>query len=295
MKPVIAVTGGVERFWRSGGAPWPMLDTVSAGMRETGGRNAGCGESRRGISDDESGGPPRCHRARCLIAGIADYGDTRKIVDAKGTARRGRPQRRTHGLRPGRGFHARMVCGTCNMNVAEHAAGQPLRTAAATKTGARAAGLGIDSSAWPEVRRLTFRPTSLAAKAGMDALAVLYARELALWASKPQPLRRERLPGWAPTTSRMPACPPTNSVQRSTRQDLIKGYGKKIQGRLRRYRARTTPTLARLRKPSRRVVDAPFGKRPFRVHIDPTQDGAEVAFRSHRPGSTGDAPPGPAR
>jgi hypothetical protein len=26
------------------------------------------------------------------------------------------------------------------------------------------------------------------------------------------------------------------------------------------------------------VVDMPFGKRPFRVHIDPTQDGAEVAF-----------------
>jgi NAD(P)-dependent dehydrogenase (short-subunit alcohol dehydrogenase family) len=25
-----------------------------------------------------------------------------------------------------------------------------------------------------------------------------------------------------------------------------------------------------------RVVDAPFGKRPFRVHVDPTQDGAEV-------------------
>jgi hypothetical protein len=27
-----------------------------------------------------------------------------------------------------------------------------------------------------------------------------------------------------------------------------------------------------------KVVDAPFGKRPFRVHVDPTQDGAEVAF-----------------
>jgi hypothetical protein len=25
-----------------------------------------------------------------------------------------------------------------------------------------------------------------------------------------------------------------------------------------------------------KVVDAPFGKRPFRVHIDPTEDGAEV-------------------
>jgi hypothetical protein len=27
-----------------------------------------------------------------------------------------------------------------------------------------------------------------------------------------------------------------------------------------------------------RVVDTPFGKRPFRVHIDPTEDGADVAF-----------------
>src|SRR5438876_3865640 len=31
-----------------------------------------------------------------------------------------------------------------------------------------------------------------------------------------------------------------------------------------------------LRTLSSRVVDAPFGKRPFRVHYDPTQDGAEV-------------------
>ena len=26
------------------------------------------------------------------------------------------------------------------------------------------------------------------------------------------------------------------------------------------------------------VVDMPFGKRPFRVHIDPSQDGADVGF-----------------
>ena len=25
-----------------------------------------------------------------------------------------------------------------------------------------------------------------------------------------------------------------------------------------------------------RVVDTPFGKRPFRVHVDPSQDGAEI-------------------
>jgi hypothetical protein len=25
-----------------------------------------------------------------------------------------------------------------------------------------------------------------------------------------------------------------------------------------------------------KIVDTPFGKRPFRVHVDPTEDGAEV-------------------
>jgi hypothetical protein len=25
-----------------------------------------------------------------------------------------------------------------------------------------------------------------------------------------------------------------------------------------------------------KIVETPFGKRPFRVHVDPTQDGAEV-------------------
>jgi hypothetical protein len=29
-------------------------------------------------------------------------------------------------------------------------------------------------------------------------------------------------------------------------------------------------------RPIVRVVDLPFGKRPFRVHIDPAEDGAEI-------------------
>jgi hypothetical protein len=28
-----------------------------------------------------------------------------------------------------------------------------------------------------------------------------------------------------------------------------------------------------------RVVDTPFGNRPFRVHIDPTEDGTSVGFK----------------
>ena len=41
---------------------------------------------------------------------------------------------------------------------------------------------------------------------------------------------------------------------------------------------RPTRTLCRVADAIVEVVDMPFGKRPFRVHIDPTQDGADVAF-----------------
>ena len=50
-----------------------------------------------------------------------------------------------------------------------------------------------------------------AAKAGMDAMAVQYARELALWESKPRSSFPAHSPG-APITSRIPAGPPTSSA-----------------------------------------------------------------------------------
>ena len=56
-----------------------------------------------------------------------------------------------------------------------------------------------------------------------------------------------------------------------------KGYGKKIQEAF----AAIVPDDADVGAVAEaivKVVDAPLGKRPFRVHIDPTQDGAEVAF-----------------
>ncbi len=36
------------------------------------------------------------------------------------------------------------------------------------------------------------------------------------------------------------------------------------------------PADADVAKAIVKVVDMPFGKRPFRVHIDPAQDGAEI-------------------
>src|SRR5258708_2454689 len=56
-----------------------------------------------------------------------------------------------------------------------------------------------------------------------------------------------------------------------------KGYGKKIQEA---FAAIVPPDAdaGAVAEAIVEVVDAPFGKRPFRVHVDPTQDGADVAF-----------------
>jgi len=44
-----------------------------------------------------------------------------------------------------------------------------------------------------------------------------------------------------------------------------------------RWRGRATQfTPGEVAEAIARVVDTPFGKRPFRVHIDPSEDGAEI-------------------
>jgi hypothetical protein len=56
-----------------------------------------------------------------------------------------------------------------------------------------------------------------------------------------------------------------------------KGYGKKIQEAFGAIVPEDADVGA-VAEAIVKVVDAPFGKRPFRVHIDPAQDGAEVTF-----------------
>jgi NAD(P)-dependent dehydrogenase (short-subunit alcohol dehydrogenase family) len=115
-----------------------------------------------------------------------------------------------------------------------------------------------------------------AAKAGMDALAVLYARELALWGIETSII----VPGafTKGTNHFAHAGVPADKARLAEYEaGPYKGYGKKIQEAF----AAIVPEDADVDGVAAaivKVVDAPFGKRPFRVHIDPTQDGAEVAF-----------------
>lgn len=113
-----------------------------------------------------------------------------------------------------------------------------------------------------------------AAKAGMDALAVVSARELTRWgietsivvpgaftggtnhfAHSGRPADTERVAEYE------------NGPYKNFADDVMKGF------------ASIVPPEADVEAVAEaivRLVDTPFGKRPFRVHVDPSQDGAEV-------------------
>jgi NAD(P)-dependent dehydrogenase (short-subunit alcohol dehydrogenase family) len=113
-----------------------------------------------------------------------------------------------------------------------------------------------------------------AAKAAMDALAVSYAAELTRWGIETSIV----VPGafTAGTNHFANAGSPGDKARVAEYEagpyarlgdDILKGL------------AATAPADADVAEVARaivKVVDMPFGKRPFRVHIDPAQDGAEI-------------------
>jgi len=115
-----------------------------------------------------------------------------------------------------------------------------------------------------------------AAKAAMDSLAVLYARELSRWGIE--------------TTIVVPGAftRGTNHFAHSGRPadearvaeyeaGPYAGFGEQVQkafAAIVPHDADPAPVADKIVE----VVDMPFGERPFRVHYDPTQDGADVGF-----------------
>src|SRR5580700_3117947 len=115
-----------------------------------------------------------------------------------------------------------------------------------------------------------------AAKAGMDALAVVYSRELARWGIETSII----VPGaFTGGTNHFAHSGTPADKERAAEYEAgpYKDYGKKI---LAAFAAIVPPDAdaGAVAEAIVKVVDAPFGNRPFRVHIDPTQDGADVAF-----------------
>lgn len=115
-----------------------------------------------------------------------------------------------------------------------------------------------------------------AAKSGMDALAVCYARELAPFGIESSIV----VPGAFTTGTNhfVNAGQPGDAARAAA---YATGYPEGFADRMRDALAATVPedaNPAEVAAAVTRLVDAPHGKRPFRVHIDPANDGAAVAF-----------------
>jgi NAD(P)-dependent dehydrogenase (short-subunit alcohol dehydrogenase family) len=113
-----------------------------------------------------------------------------------------------------------------------------------------------------------------AAKAGMDSLAVSYAGELARWGIETSIV----VPGaFTQGTNHFAHAgkPADEAVTKLYDQGPTHDFSEVAFKGL----ASLEPADADPEAVARAivaVVDAPFGKRPFRVHIDPSQDGAEI-------------------
>src|SRR5882672_6758784 len=115
-----------------------------------------------------------------------------------------------------------------------------------------------------------------AAKAGMDAMAVVYARELTRWGIETSIVVPGAFTGG--TNHFAHSGRPADKVRvaeyesgpyKGFAEDVMKGFASIVP---------PDADAAAVGEAIVKVVDAPFGKRPFRVHVDPTEDGADVAF-----------------
>lgn len=115
-----------------------------------------------------------------------------------------------------------------------------------------------------------------AAKAAMDSIAVQYARELTRWGIETSIIVPGAFTGGTNHFSHS-GRPADEARLAEYEAGPYAGFGEQVQKAF----AEIVPADADVSLVADAivdVVDAPFGKRPFRVHIDPTQDGAEVGF-----------------
>ena len=115
-----------------------------------------------------------------------------------------------------------------------------------------------------------------AAKAGMDAMAVVYARELTRWGIETSIIVPGAFTGG--TNHFAHAGSPADTARVAEYEGgPYAGFGKQVREA---FAAIVPPDAdaSAVADAIVRVVGMPFGKRPFRTHIDPTQDGADVAF-----------------
>jgi NAD(P)-dependent dehydrogenase (short-subunit alcohol dehydrogenase family) len=115
-----------------------------------------------------------------------------------------------------------------------------------------------------------------AAKAAMDALAVQYAREVSRWGIETSII----VPGaFTKGTNHFAHSGEPTDTARAAEYEAgpYKGFSEQVH---QAFAAIVPPDadVSLVGDAIVKIVDTPFGQRPFRVHVDPSQDGADVGF-----------------
>src|SRR5215469_14177178 len=273
MKQVIVVTGASSGFGAL--AARALADaghTVYAGMRETSGRNA------VQVKAVEEYATARKVDLRSIELDVASQESAdsaiRKIV-----AQDGRLDAVVHNaghmvFGPAEAFTPQQFAELYDVNVLST---QRINRAALPQLRKQGQGLLVwVSSSSSAGGTPPYLSPYFAAKAGMDALAVQYARELARWGIETSII----VPGafTSGTNHFANAGRPADTARLAEYEaGRTQGLGEQIQ---KAFAAIAPPDAdaSTVADAIVRVVGTPFGKRPFRVHVDPTEDGAAVTF-----------------
>jgi NAD(P)-dependent dehydrogenase (short-subunit alcohol dehydrogenase family) len=115
-----------------------------------------------------------------------------------------------------------------------------------------------------------------AAKAAMDSLAVSYARELVRWGIETSIIVPGAFTSGTNHFARAGA-PADEAVAAEYETGPYADFGAQVQKAFDAI-VPADADVSAVADALVNVVDTPFGQRPFRVHIDPAQDGADVGF-----------------
>ncbi|MCP1372903.1 SDR family oxidoreductase [Dyella lutea] len=271
MKQVIVITGASSGFgWMSAIALARAGHAVYAGMRETDGRNAPAVQRLQQLASGEG------LDLHAIEMDIADQSSVDAAIEAI-LAIQGRLDVVVHNAGhmaygPAEAFTPEQFAALYDTNVLGT---QRVNRAVLPHLRSRGRGLLLwVSSSSTRGGTPPYLAPYFAAKAGMDALAVSYAGELARWGIESSIV----VPGafTQGTHHFAHAGQPSDAA-------VAKAYAEGPTADLADVALRGLAALEPADADPQAVaaaivavVDAPYGRRPFRVHVDPAQDGAEV-------------------
>jgi NAD(P)-dependent dehydrogenase (short-subunit alcohol dehydrogenase family) len=273
MSKIILVTGASSGFGRlSAEALAKAGHTVYASMRDTAGRNAGNVAQIAAFSKDHG------VDLRALELDVQSQESANAAI-AEIVANSGRLDVVMHNaghmaFGPAEAFTAEQFAQLYDINVL---GAQRVNRAALPRLRKQKQGLLVwVSSSSSAGGTPPYLAPYFAAKAGMDAMAVQYARELSRWGIETSII----VPGaFTKGTNHFAHSGVPADAARAAEYEAgpYAGFGEQVQKAF----AEIVPEdadVAAVADAIVEVVGTPFGKRPFRVHIDPTQDGADVGF-----------------